>query len=119
MVKLDLKDAYLTVPIHSEHKWFLRFTCQGKHFQFRTLPFGLNEKILNPCLTPAPLSVEKPDFPDFLLHFLSFFFNLSSSSQAISVLPEPLELVSAQFFSAWVEDVQRQGQKKKEDIFCL
>lgn len=41
MVKLDLKDTYLTVPIHSEHKWFLRFTCQGKHFQFRTLPFGL------------------------------------------------------------------------------
>lgn len=41
MVKLNLKDAYLTVPIHSEHKQFLRFTCQGKHFQFKTLPFGL------------------------------------------------------------------------------
>ena len=70
-------------------------------------------------LTPAPLSVEKPDSPDFFFFFLSSFFHLSSSSQAISVLSEPIELVSSEFFSAWVEDVQRQGQKKKEDIFCL
>ena len=71
------------------------------------------------CLKAAPLSIEKPNFPDFLLFLLSFYFHLSSSSQAISVLPEPLELVSSQFFSAWVKDVQRQGQKKKEDIFWL
>ena len=77
------------------------------------------QSALNPCLKAAPLSVEKPNFPDFLLFLLSFYFHLSSSSQAISVLSEPLELVSSQFFSAWVKDVQRQGQKKKEDIFWL
>ena len=72
---------------------------------------------LNPCLKAAPLSVEKPDFPDFLqILFLSFFLSTSSLRRAISVLSEPFELVSSQFFSAWVEDVQRQGQKKKEDI---
>ena len=52
----------------------------------------------------------------FSSFFLSFFFHLSFS-QAIPVLSEPLELVSSQFFSAWVKDVQRQGQKKKQDIF--
>ena len=92
-------------------------------FSFTERCYWYFQSVLNPCLTPAPLSVEKPDFPDFLLllflsFFLSFFFHLSSSSQAISVLSEPLELVSSRFFSAWVEDVQRQGQKKKEDIFC-
>ena len=77
------------------------------------------QSALNPCLTPSPLSVEKPDFPDFLqIFFLLSFFHLSSSRRASPVLSEPLELVSSQFFSAWVEDVQRQGQKKKEDIFC-
>ena len=30
----------------------------------------------------------------------------------MTVLLEPLELVSSQFFSAWVKDVQRQGRKK-------
>ena len=75
------------------------------------------QSALNPCLKAAPLLVEKSDFPDFLQILFSFLFHLSSS-QAIPVLQEPLELVSSQFFSAWVEDVQRQGQKKKEDIFC-
>ena len=91
-------------------------------FSFTEQCYWYLQSVLNPCLTPAPLSVEKPDFPDFLLFlsfFLSFIFHLSSSSQAISVLSVPLELVSSWFFSAWVEDVQRQGQKKKEDIFCL
>ena len=63
--------------------------------------------------------IEKPDFPDFLqILFLLSFFLSTSLRRAILVLPEPFELVSSQFFSAWVEDVQRQGQKKKEDIFC-
>ena len=90
-------------------------------FSFTERCYWYLQSALNPCLTAAPLSVEKPDFPDFLLQILSFFlsfFHLSSLSQAIPVLSEPLELVSSQFFSAWVEDVQRQGQKKKEDIFC-
>ena len=88
-------------------------------FAFTERCYWYLQSALNPCLKAAPLSVEKPDFPDFLLlllsFFLSFYFHLSSSTQAISVLSEPLELVSSQFFSAWVEDVQRQGQKKK---FC-
>ena len=61
----------------------------------------------NPCLKAAPLSVKKPDFPNFLqILFLFSFFHLSSLRQAIPVLSEPLELVSSQFFSAWVEDVK-------------
>ena len=75
----------------------------------------------NPLPKAAPLSVEKPDLTDFLqiLFLLSFYFHLSSLRRAIPVLPEPLELVSSQFFNTWVKDVQRQDQKKKEDIFCL
>ena len=92
-------------------------------FSFAERCYWYLQSALNPCLKPAPLSVEKPDFPDFLLllflsFFLSFYFHLSSLRRASPVLPEPFELVSSHFFSAWVEDVQRQGQKKKEDIFC-
>ena len=87
-------------------------------FSFTERCYRYLQIALNPCLKAAPLSVQKPNFPNFLL-FLSFYFHLSSSSQAISVLSEPLELVSSQFFSACVKDVQRQGQKKKEDIFWL
>ena len=38
---LDLKDAYLHVPIASTSKKYLRFAYKDKVFQFRALPFGL------------------------------------------------------------------------------
>ena len=41
MGRLDLKDAYLTVPVVSTHWRFLRFRWKGRNYEFRTLPFGL------------------------------------------------------------------------------
>lgn len=41
MVKIDLKDAYFTVPVATEHQKFLRFAWRGKFFQYVCLPFGL------------------------------------------------------------------------------
>ena len=37
---LDLKDAYLHVPIHKSHRKHLRFCIQGKVYQFVALCFG-------------------------------------------------------------------------------
>ena len=42
MAKLDLKDAYLQVPIHPDHYQFLQFQWEGKTYQFKCLPFGLS-----------------------------------------------------------------------------
>lgn len=56
LVKLDLSDAYLTVPVHSSHKKFLQFRWGGRVFQFRCLPFGLSSaprvftKLLKPIM---------------------------------------------------------------------
>ena len=41
MCKLDLKDAYLSVPIQKSDRRFLRFSWGKKFYQFKTLPFGL------------------------------------------------------------------------------
>ena len=41
MVKLDLKGAYLPVPIHQEHQCLLQFQWEQKTYQFVCLPFGL------------------------------------------------------------------------------
>ena len=54
--KLDLKDAYLTVPVHPSHWRFLRFHWQGKVYEYTALPFGLATaprlftKLLKPVL---------------------------------------------------------------------
>ena len=39
-ISLDLKDAYMHIPIHPGHKKFLRFCIQGKVYQFTCLCFG-------------------------------------------------------------------------------
>jgi len=39
---IDLKDAYLHVPIHKAHHKWLRFMIQGQAYAFRCLPFGLS-----------------------------------------------------------------------------
>jgi hypothetical protein len=49
-VKVDLKDAYLTVPLHPDCFSFLQFEWEGKFYQYLTLAFGL---------APAPWAFTK------------------------------------------------------------
>ncbi|CAL8101581.1 unnamed protein product [Orchesella dallaii] len=42
MCKLDLKDAYFTIPVKHEHRKFLQFEWGGVTYQFTCLPFGLS-----------------------------------------------------------------------------
>ena len=42
MVSLDLKDAYLQVPMHPDSRKFLRFMVGGKVYQFKVLCFRLS-----------------------------------------------------------------------------
>ena len=41
LVKIDLKDAYLTVPVWKDHQKYLRSLWQESMFEFVCLPFGL------------------------------------------------------------------------------
>ena len=41
LVKVDLKDAYLTVPIWEKHQKYLRFLWRDSLLEFACLPFGL------------------------------------------------------------------------------
>jgi hypothetical protein len=41
LVKIDLKDAYLTVPIWKNHQKYLRFLWRENMLEFACLPFGL------------------------------------------------------------------------------
>ena len=41
MGKINLEDAHLSVPVHQEHRDFLKFCWRQKIYRFRSLPFGL------------------------------------------------------------------------------
>ena len=42
MVSIELKDAYLQVPVHPESRKFLQFVAFGKVCLFKVLCFGLS-----------------------------------------------------------------------------
>ena len=42
LTSLDMKDAYFHIPIHPEHRRYLRFCHNGRTWQFKALPFGLS-----------------------------------------------------------------------------
>ena len=56
MAKIDLKDAYFTVPLWKGHQKFLRFLWKGTQWEFACLPFEIGSpprvftKILNPVI---------------------------------------------------------------------
>ena len=56
MMKLDLKDAYYTLPILPSHRKYMRFIYQDRTYEFQCLPFGLSSapraftKTLRPVL---------------------------------------------------------------------
>lgn len=57
LATLDLKDAYLLVPVKSPYRKYLRFVFNGVMYEYNSLPFGLNvapfvfTKILKPLTT--------------------------------------------------------------------
>lgn len=55
MVKMDLKDAYLQIPIHSNHQHLLQFIWEEKHYKFQCLPFGLSSapRVFTKLLKPV------------------------------------------------------------------
>lgn len=42
LTRIDLKDAYFSVPIHPDYRHLLRFLWKGQAYEFRCLPFGLS-----------------------------------------------------------------------------
>lgn len=53
-ISLDLKDAYMPIPIFKGHKQFFRFCIQGRVYQFTCLCFGPS---MTPCAFTKIVSV--------------------------------------------------------------
>lgn len=94
MSKLDLKDAYLLIPIRKQDRRYLRFYFQDMVFQYNCLCFGINfapmlfTKLIKPIMyvlrSKGHLSVVYLD--DFLLLGHSYKDCLENVKETITIL---------------------------------
>ena len=74
MVFIDLKDAYLQMPIHPASRRFLRFTALGRTWLFRVLCFGLST---------APVAGFLHQLGVWMLRYLDDWLILASSREEV------------------------------------
>ena len=94
MTTLDLKDAYLSVPVQKDSQKFLQFLWRDKYYTFRGLCFGLNTapRIFTKLLKPVATFLRKRGvrmilyLDDFLILGSTYQEAQSHTAMAVSLL---------------------------------
>lgn len=81
LVSVDLKDAYLQVPIHPLSRRYLRFGWRGRALQFRVLCFGLSTapQVFTRVMAPISSALHRRSIR--LLQYLDDWLLLAESHQ--------------------------------------
>ena len=84
MTKIDLKDAYFTVPIWKGHQKFLRFFWKGTQWEFACLPFGIASalRVFTKILKPVIGLLRKQGI--CLIIYLDDFLLMASTKETLS-----------------------------------
>uniref|UniRef100_A0A8D0HV98 ribonuclease H n=1 Tax=Sphenodon punctatus TaxID=8508 RepID=A0A8D0HV98_SPHPU len=96
LTSLDLKEAYLHVPILPNHRKWLRFRYENLHWQYKALPFGLSTapRTFTKILIPLIANLRKegikihPYLDDILIRSPTYDQALRDTARVISYLQE-------------------------------
>ena len=95
MASIDLKEAYLQVPVHPASRHFLRFVFRDKVYQFKALCFGLSTAPQVFTRVIAPVSVILHSMGIRMRRYLQTVFQLCHEL-GIVVNPQKSNLVPSQ-----------------------
>ena len=93
MVSIDLKDAYLQVPVYPDSRKFLCFVINGMAYQFKALGFGLSMAPQVFTMVIAPVSGMLHDLSIWILRYLDDWLLLASSRAEVLTLCHQLGIV--------------------------
>ena len=101
MASIDLKEAYLQIPVHPESRRFLRFVAHGQVYQFTALCFGLSTapQVFSRVMAPVSAILHswgiQSSFCDSLIHDFQLVLDLCREL-GIVVNPEKSHLEPSQ-----------------------
>ena len=96
MVSIDLKDAYLQVPIHPDSRRYLKFMAFNKVYQFKVLCFGLSTAPQVFTRVMAPVSTILHTLGIRLRRYLDdWLIQASSREQVLLALRTVLQLCNS------------------------
>ena len=97
MASIDLREAYLQVPVHPASRHFLRFMFRDTVYQFKVLCFGLSTALQVFTWVMAPVSAILHSLGIRMCRYLDAWLVQSSSQES---LLEDLQL-SSDFVTNW------------------
>ena len=83
MASIDLKEAYLQIPVHPESRRFLRFVAHGQVYQFTALCFGLSTAQQVFSRVMAPVSIILHSWCIIMRRYLDDWLVQSSSRDSL------------------------------------
>ena len=83
MASIDLKEAYLQIPVHPDSRRFLRFVALGQVYQFSALCFGLSTAPQVFSRVMAPVSAILHSWGIRMRRYLDDWLVQSSSQEAL------------------------------------
>ena len=83
MASIDLREAYLQVPVHPESRLFLRFVAHGRTYQFKALCFGLSMALQVFTQVMAPVSAILHSLGIRMRRYLDDWLVQASSREAL------------------------------------
>ena len=99
MIKLDIKDAYLSVPLYYQHRKFMAFRWRGHLWRFMSLLFGLSSApfIFTKLMRPIVATLRKLDIR--LILYLDDMLVIAPTKEEVrKYLATALELLIALVF---------------------
>ena len=83
MASIDLREAYLQVPVHPDSRRFLRFVAHGRGYQFKAMCFGLSTAPQVFTRVMAPVSAILHSLGIRMRHYLDDWLVQASSRKEL------------------------------------